>query len=76
MSVNAALAQAARRVRAANKRLPRGCRLDIVTDWQALLDEVKQRSDARAISLIDEWTQEIESRIAQRLLHAPLEAPR
>jgi hypothetical protein len=72
VTVNRDLANAARRVRALNERLPTGWRLDLAPEWQRLLDDLESAPEARAGSLIAEWTAGVEQRLSLRLLNAPL----
>ncbi len=72
MSLNSTLAGAARRVRAANVRLPEQHRINMANEWRELLRHIEGLPDGRACQLVNEWTLEVEQRLSHRLLNAPL----
>ena len=72
MSLNATLAGAARRIRAANLRLPEQHRLNMANEWRELLHHIEGLPDARAQQLVREWTCRVEERLASKLLNASL----
>lgn len=74
MTVRAELANAARRVRAANERLPEHCRpnASVASEWTQLLASVEDLPAWRARRQIAEWTERWEERLAGILLNAPL----
>lgn len=72
MSVAAELAQAARRVRALNERLPAERRLDVAVDWHELREHVHGLPDRAASRVIDDWTADVEQRIRDRIEPRPI----
>jgi hypothetical protein len=72
MSLNATLAGSARRIRAANLRLPVEQRINVAEEWRALLHRIDGKPDGRACQLVREWTLEVEQRLSLRLLNSPL----
>ena len=72
MSRNTSLANAARRVRASNERLPEGLRIDVAAEWSALLEHIEGQTDWKARRIIEEWTEVMERRLCGTLLNAPL----
>ena len=76
MNRSTALAQAARRVRSINERIPEAHRLDVAPDWSALLDHIEGQTERRAVKFIESWQEEMETRLCRRLLSAPLEVNR
>ena len=73
MSYNTELADAARRVRALNERLPDVHQVDVSDEWAELLEAVEDRPDWRARRIIVEWVEKMEQRLSCSLLNAPLD---
>jgi hypothetical protein len=72
MTVAPDLANAARKVRAMNDRLPDELQVDVAADWSALLNHIKGQTDWKARRIIEEWTEVMERRLCGTLLNAPL----
>lgn len=72
MNRNYTLAYTARRVRALNEQLPEVHRADLEAEWLALEESIAGLSDARVIAVVDDWRFEMEVRLSNRLLAAPL----
>jgi hypothetical protein len=67
VTVNLDLANAARRVRALNERLPTEWRIDLAPEWCRLLDDLESAPESRAASMVAEWTAGVEERLSRRL---------
>jgi hypothetical protein len=69
---NYALAAAARRVRALAERVPEEYRPDIAVEWGCLIETIEDKPDRVALLAIGNWADQLERRLAQAVLLAPL----